>query len=57
MSKDVQPYVDSLLGSDCVKQTTGEHVLIKENPSTAEDFGFSVEVGYTINDESGGSHE
>ena len=57
VSKDVQPFVDSLVGSDRVKQVTGEHVVITESPSTAEDFGFTVEVGYTINNESGGSNE
>jgi len=52
VNKDTQVYVDSLLDSEKVKIVTGQLGIPSEKLTTAEDFGFSVEVGYSINNES-----
>ena len=42
------------MGSDEVKLVTGELLAQDKQPTTADDFGFSEEVGYTIDDKSEG---
>jgi hypothetical protein len=51
LSEDVQKYVDTYVGSDDVKYVTGELTMPSGQSATAEDFGFSVEVGYITNKE------
>jgi len=45
----IQKYVDTILDSEEVKLVTGE---ISTPKTTADDFDFSVEVGYSINNKS-----
>jgi len=46
VAKDTQVYVDSLLDSEKVKIVTGQLGIPSNKLTTAEDFGFTVEVGY-----------
>jgi len=46
---NIQKYVDTILDSEEVKLVTGE---ISTPKTTADDFDFSVEVGYSINNKS-----
>ena len=49
LSEATQKYVDTYVGSDEVKYVTGELLAFSEKETAAEDFGFSVEAGYTTN--------
>ena len=48
-NNNIQKYVDTILDSEEVKLVTGE---ISTPKTTADDFDFSVEVGYSINNKS-----
>lgn len=47
-----QKYIDKILGSEEVKLITGELLAQDKQPTTADDFGFSEEVGYTTDNKS-----
>lgn len=49
LPEDTQKYVDTYTGTDEVKYVTGELATLSGQSATAEDFGFSVEVGYITN--------
>lgn len=51
---DVQDYVDEIMQTESVTQAlTGQSVVEdKPAPTSAEEYGFTKEVGYTINDKS-----
>ena len=52
VSKDVQSYVDSIIDADVVKMVTGELAVTNKPTTPAEEYGFTEEVGYTINNKS-----
>ena len=50
---DVQAYVDSIIGTEIVSEVIGQLVVAnKPKPSSAEEYGFTKEVGFTINNKS-----
>ena len=52
VSKDAQSYVDSIIDADVVKMVTGELAVTNKPTTPAEEYGFTEEVGYTINNKS-----
>ena len=51
--RDVQAHVDSVMGTEIVQMVTGQlAVTNKPKTTSAEEYGFTEEVGFTINNES-----
>jgi hypothetical protein len=50
---DVQAHVDTVIGTEIVQMVTGQ-LAVANKPKTilAEDYGFTKEVGFTINNKS-----